>query len=122
MGRASIGYINKDYESIRQELLAKIPQLTDRWTDFNHSDLGVVLLDLFCGVGDMLAYYLDAQAAEAFLPTARQRQNVINLCKLIGYRLDSPVASTTTLRFRLSAPARQGSDHSGGNGLPRLAE
>ncbi len=90
MGRASIGYINKDYESIRQELLAKIPQLTDRWTDFNHSDLGVVLLDLFCGVGDMLAYYLDAQAAEAFLPTARQR--------------DSPVASTTTLRFRLSAP------------------
>ena len=49
MGRASIGYINKDYESIRQELLAKIPQLTDRWTDFNHSDLGVVLLDLFCG-------------------------------------------------------------------------
>ena len=104
MGRASIGYINKDYESIRQELLAKIPQLTDRWTDFNHSDLGVVLLDLFCGVGDMLAYYLDAQAAEAFLPTARQRQNVINLCKLIDYRLDSPVASTTTLRFRLSAP------------------
>ena len=104
MGRASIGYINKDYESIRQDLLAKIPQLTDRWTDFNHSDLGVVLLDLFCGVGDMLAYYLDAQAAEAFLPTARQRQNVINLCKLIGYRLDSPVASTTTLRFRLSAP------------------
>ena len=65
MGRASIGYINKDYESIRQELLAKIPQLTDRWTDFNHSDLGVVLLDLFCGVGDMLAYYLDAQAAES---------------------------------------------------------
>lgn len=102
MGRASISYSNKDYESLRQELLARIPQLTDRWTDFNESDLGVVLLELFCGVGDMLAYYLDAQAAEAFLPTARQRQNVINLCKLIGYRLDSPVAATTVLRFALS--------------------
>ena len=102
MGRASITYSNKDYESLRQELLARIPQLTDRWTDFNESDLGVVLLELFCGVGDMLAYYLDAQAAEAFLPTARQRQNVINLCKLIGYRLDSPVAATTVLRFALS--------------------
>ena len=114
MGRASISYSNKDYESLRQELLSRIPQLTDRWTDFNESDLGVVLLELFCGVGDMLAYYLDAQAAEAFLPTARQRQNVINLCKLIGYRLDIPVAATTTLRFRLpsamaediSVPAR----------------
>ncbi len=103
MGRASISYTNKDYESLRQELLARIPQLTDRWTDFNESDLGVVLLELFCGVGDMLAYYLDAQAAEAFLPTARQRQNVINLCKLINYRLDTPVAATTTLRFSLSS-------------------
>jgi hypothetical protein len=52
----------------------------------------------------MLAYYLDVQAAEAFLPTARQRQNIIDLCKLIGYRLDTPVAATTTLRFSLSAP------------------
>ena len=103
MSRATIAYINKDYESIRRELLAKIPQLTDRWTDFNHSDLGVALLELFCGIGDMLAFYLDVQAAEAFLPTARQRQNVIDLCKLIGYRLDTPVAATTTLRFSLSA-------------------
>ena len=103
MGRASISYTNKDYESLRQELLARVPQLTDRWTDFNESDLGVVLLELFCGAGDMLAYYLDAQAAEAFLPTARQRQNVINLCKLINYRLDTPVAATTTLRFSLTS-------------------
>ena len=105
MGRASIAYSNRDYESLRRELLSRVPQLTDRWTDFNASDLGVVLLELFCGVGDMLAYYLDAQAAEAFLPTARQRQNVINLCKLIGYRLDTPVAASTTLRFRRLASA-----------------
>ncbi len=104
MGRASIEYTNKDYDSLRRELLGRVPQLTDRWTDFNVSDLGVVLLELFCGVGDMLAYYLDAQAGEAFLPTARQRQNVIQLCRLIGYRLKSPVASTTTLRFSLAAP------------------
>jgi hypothetical protein len=104
MGRASIAYTNKDYESLRRELLARVPQLTDRWTDFNASDLGVVLLELFCGIGDMLAYYLDAQAAEAFLPTARQRQNVINLCNLISYRLDGPVAATTALRFSLAAP------------------
>lgn len=103
MGRASIDYTNKDYESLRRELLARVPQLTDRWTDFNASDLGVVLLELFCGVGDMLAYYLDAQAAEAFLPTARQRQNVINLCKLVSYRVDGPVAASTFLRFSLAA-------------------
>ena len=34
MGRASIAYTNKDYDSLRRELLGKVPQLTDRWTDF----------------------------------------------------------------------------------------
>jgi hypothetical protein len=32
------------------------------------------------------------------------RPMVMALCKLIGYRLDTPVAATTTLRFSLSAP------------------
>ncbi|MHB9131178.1 MAG: putative baseplate assembly protein [Armatimonadota bacterium] len=108
MGRARLPYSNKDYASLRRELLARIPQLTDRWTDFNASDLGVVLLECFCAIGDMLAYYLDAQAAECYLPTARQRQHVIDLCALINYRLHAPVAATTTLRFTL--PLVQTSD------------
>jgi len=104
-GRARLPYINKDYDAIRQELLARIPQLTDRWTDFNASDLGIVLLELFAGVGDMLAYYLDAQAAECYLPTARRRQSIIDLCALVAYRLHGPVAATTRLRLTLAQPA-----------------
>ena len=38
------------------------------------------------------------------MPTARQRQNIIDLCKLIGYRLDTPIAATTTLQFSVPAP------------------
>ena len=104
-GRARLPYINKDYDSIRQELLARVPQLTDRWTDFNESDLGVVLLELFAGVGDMLSYYLDAQAAECYLPTARRRQSIIDLCALVNYRLHGPLAASTRLRFTLSQPS-----------------
>jgi len=52
----------------------------------------------------MLLFYLDNQANEAYLPTARQRQNVINLTDLVNYRLDLPVAATTILYFRLGAP------------------
>lgn len=99
--RGRLPYVNKDYESIREELISRIPQLTDRWTDFNASDLGVALLELFSGIADMLAYYIDAQAAECYLPTARQRQNIMNLCSLIGYRLHGPVAATTRLTFTL---------------------
>jgi predicted phage baseplate assembly protein len=50
------------------------------------------------------AYYLDAQAGEAFLPTVRQRGNLINLCKLISYWVRGPVAATTELILTLRAP------------------
>lgn len=98
----ALNYTNRDFESLRRALLDRIPQITERWTDHNPSDIGIVLLELFAGVGDMLAYYMDTQVAEAFLPTAKQRQSVINLCKLISYRLDSAVAATTELTFTLN--------------------
>jgi len=100
--RGRLPYVDKDYDSIREELIARIPQLTERWTDFNASDLGVVLLELFTGIADMLAYYVDAQAAECYLPTARQRQNIANLCVLVGYRLHGPIAASTRVTFSLS--------------------
>ena len=103
MALARISYTAREYESIRQELIDRIPTITDRWTDFNRSDVGMTLLELFCGVADMLCFYLDNQANEAYLPTARQRQNVIYLTDLVNYRLDRPVAATTTLYFTLPA-------------------
>jgi len=108
MPKVRVDYTNKDYEAVRTELIQRIPTITDRWTDFNESDLGMVLLELFCGLADMLLFYLDNQANEAYLPTARQRQNVINLTNLVNYRLDLPVAATTTLYFRLAAPLPAG--------------
>ena len=36
---------DKDYEFRRRELLAWVPQLNDRWTDFNTSYIGIVLLE-----------------------------------------------------------------------------
>ena len=99
-----ISYASKDYNAIIRETLSRIPQLTPDWTDHNPSDLGMTLLELFAGVTDMLGYYQEAMAGEAFLPTARQRQNIINLCKLIGYRLRQPNPATTVIRFSLGFP------------------
>ncbi|MHB0998533.1 MAG: baseplate J/gp47 family protein [Armatimonadota bacterium] len=102
--RGRLPYVNKDYDSIREEFIDRIPQLTERWTDFNASDLGVVLLDLFTGIADMLAYYIDSQAAECYLPTARQRQNIANLCALVGYRMHGPIGASSRVVFGLIEP------------------
>ena len=42
------------------------------WTDFNRSDPGVTLLELFGYLAELLAYYQDRVAAEARLATRRR--------------------------------------------------
>lgn len=100
----SLSYANKDFESIKADLISKIPQLAPYWSNLNEGDMGMVLLNMVAGVGDMLAFYLDRHAEEMYLPLARSRENVKNIARLIDYRLSRPTAARTTLRFTLAAP------------------
>ncbi len=85
--KASIDYLARDYSRIKQELLERVPELVPEWTDRSEADLGIALVELFAHMGDILSYYQDRIAAEAFLPTATSRQSVINHLRLIGYEL-----------------------------------
>lgn len=104
MSTPTLRYTQRDFESIRQQLVEAIPGITNRWTDFSESDPGIALLELWAAIGAQLGFYLDQQAQEAFLSTARQRRNVINLCKLIAYQLEHVVSSTSTVTISLVSP------------------
>lgn len=99
----SLDDFSKDFSSIRSTLLSLIPFFTPEWTDINPSDIGVVLLELFCGAADTLHFYLDRTAREAFLPLAISRKSVRNLLKLIDFELRGPVPASTTVIFTLSS-------------------
>jgi hypothetical protein len=100
----NIDYTSRDYVSIRDSLVRAIPFFTPDWTDWNESDLGIVLLELLAYMGDNLHFYIDRMAAESFLPTLITRTSMVNLCKLIDYELGGPVAATVDLEFTLSVP------------------
>ena len=102
----SIDYTSRDYYSLREELLnrVKIAVNSDtasnrRWTGDDPSDFGVALIEAFAYMGDVLNYYVDRIANESYLPTASQRQNVINLAESYGYRPAGFRAAYVTLRF-----------------------
>lgn len=100
---ARISYANKDYESIRDALIARIPKITNAWSDYLTSDMGITLLELYVGIAELLCYYLDHQANEAYLETAIERKNIIRLTRLIGYKLESLSASSANLTFSIRA-------------------
>lgn len=85
--RQVIDYLARDYNSFRKALIDLIPAKLPEWTDRSEASFGIVLIELFAYMADILSYYQDRVANEAFLPTAQERRNVINHLRLIGYEL-----------------------------------
>ncbi len=94
-----IDYTARDYSSFRQEILSLIPSKLPEWSDLSEADFGVVLIEMFSYMADILSYYQDRIANEAFLSTAQQRSSVIEHLRLIGYEMApaAPAASALSV-------------------------
>lgn len=101
-GLGSFSYINRDYSEILSEVVARIPQITPEWTDWNQSDIGIAILQLFSGMAEMLAYTQDIYANQLTLPTTTQRAAMINLTKSLAYTMANSTASSVDLLFSRS--------------------
>jgi hypothetical protein len=76
---------------------AELSGLTTRESD----DYANTIIELFAGVGDVLTFYNERIANEIFLRPARERDSILRLVRLIGYRLRPGLAATTMLAFTL---------------------
>lgn len=72
-------------------------KLTTRAT----SDPSIALLDAWATVGDVLTFYEERFANEGFLRTATERNSVLQLARLVGYRLRPGVAASSFLAFTM---------------------
>ena len=81
----TFNYTSRDYETIRRDLLARASRVLPEWTDRDPADFGMLLVDLWAYIGDGLHYYVDRGAAEAYLPTATQRESVLAFANLLDY-------------------------------------
>ncbi|HEV8678260.1 MAG TPA: hypothetical protein VGQ90_02705, partial [Stellaceae bacterium] len=68
-------------------------------------DYTITAIELWSAVADVLTFYQERTANEAFLRTATLRDSVLRLVRLIGYELAPGAAATTLLAFTLDAGA-----------------
>lgn len=97
----SFDYSARDFDALRLRLQGLVRSVFPDWTDFNVANFGNILLELFAHVGDVLNYYQDSQAAEAFWPTLQQRISAIRLGRLMNFTLRGAAAATTAETFSL---------------------
>jgi hypothetical protein len=77
------------------DILYPLKQLSARDT----SDPSIALLDAWAVIGDVLTFYQERIANEGYLPTAIERRSILELARLIGYRLRPGVAASVYLAF-----------------------
>lgn len=103
----SVDYTSRDYYSLREALLQRVrervqnrsvrTQSGQEWVGEDPADFGVALVESFAYMGDLMSYYIDRIANESYLPTATQRQNVLNLARSYGYTPAGYQAATVTV-------------------------
>ena len=65
------------------------------------NDPAIALLDAWATVADVLTFYQERIANEGYLRTATERRSVLELARLVGYRLRPGVAASAFLAFLL---------------------
>ena len=84
----AINYTGRDYSTIRALLIAHIKaRFPNDWADLYASSCGMALLELTAYVGDILSFQCDMIANEGYLNTLQFRESIVNLAKLVGYKL-----------------------------------
>ena len=105
-----IGYTDRSYIQIKQAILAKIanpdpnigiPEITD------HSDSNpfVKRVSIWAGIAEMLSYYIDNLAHDAFLITMRLYENAIRIARQYDYRVRGAIAATGEVIFTINNTA-----------------
>ena len=97
---SNVNYLNKDFNALKQSLVnyaqAYFP---NTYKDFNETSPGMMLLEMNAYVGDVLSFYIDQQYREMLLPLAEERRNIINMAKMLGYKVKPIIPAFVELSF-----------------------
>jgi len=106
--RVVLDYTNRDFTAIRSQLVGLARGLMPEWeTAGEPSDFGTLLMELFAYMGDVLHFYIDRTASEAFLGSAIRQQSVLYIANMLGYTPIGQQSASVTLEFSIDANATE---------------
>lgn len=98
-----VDYTSRDYTAIRADLVNLVTQqLRDiypnlQWDAEDPSDFGVVLLEMFAYMGDIMSAYIDRAANETSIDNAVLKSTLYNMSQIYGYRPSGPTQAVVEL-------------------------
>lgn len=102
-GLSAIVFRVGTYSSFRSSMLQRIaaaPGLSALQTR-SDDDYAITLLDMWATIGDVLTFYQERIANEGFLRSARRRDSILRMARMLDYQLRPGVAANSLLAFTL---------------------
>jgi len=89
--------LKKDFQSLVDEMLDRIPYFTPEWTDRTLSDPGIALIHVFAWVLDAYYWTNELLLNEGFLFTCRRRSSLLLHLQQLGTTMLPPNAATANV-------------------------
>jgi hypothetical protein len=100
-----INYYNRDFQSIRSELVDFIRQYyPDILNDFNDSSVGMLFLELNAAVADMLSFHTDRMFQETQIDYAKEKKSLLSIARTFGVKIPGKRPSVTIADFSVTVP------------------
>jgi hypothetical protein len=97
-------FAGRDFFTFIDDIVARIQALfVTEFNDFVVSGTGQMLIDIVAWAAETLSFYIDRQASESYLATARTRKGISRLARQLGYKMSAAVAATVDLEVNLAA-------------------
>ncbi|MGI0487844.1 putative baseplate assembly protein [Pantanalinema rosaneae CENA516] len=84
---------DRTYQDLKDESLLRIPRYCPEWTNYNASDPGITMIELFA--------WMTEQMLQRFNQVPRR--NYVTFLELLGIRLQAPAPAQTNLTFYLNS-------------------
>ena len=95
-------FAGKDFFTFVDDIVARIQALfVTEFNDFVVSGTGLMLIDIVSWAAETLSFYIDRQATESYLVTARTRKGVVRLARQLGYKVAGAVSASVDLEVVL---------------------
>jgi len=106
MANRKISYTDRDFQSLRQELINYTQQYyPDLIGNFNDASIYSVFMDLNAAIGDNLHYHMDRSIQETVLQYAQQKSSIYNIARTYGLKIPGNRPSIALVDVSITVPA-----------------
>jgi len=98
-------YFDRSFEQIRDKVITDLQSNVPEITDHTESNPWIKTVSIWAALVELLGFYIDNAAREAFLTQAREFQSAVKHARLFDYRVKGPIPASVTLRFTSNIPA-----------------